>query len=145
MPEIEYCRPGFVPEGPGEEAAEAVRETAGVELFPEDFPALCPNASMPLWALHPRVYLDVLSEGEAACPYCGTRYRVRAGVHIRDHEFGARNLHQHRGSHEGRRTTENQTTPAGGAGGGEAANLAADSLGNTTLEQMTRWIKRQWN
>jgi hypothetical protein len=30
------------------------------------------------------------------CPYCGTRYRLRPGVHLHEHEFGARCLHQHR-------------------------------------------------
>ncbi|MDP2870449.1 MAG: zinc-finger domain-containing protein, partial [Methyloversatilis sp.] len=29
----------------------------------------------PLWARHPRVFLDVTKTGETACPYCGTRYR----------------------------------------------------------------------
>ncbi|MBZ0131295.1 MAG: zinc-finger domain-containing protein, partial [Rhodocyclaceae bacterium] len=28
----------------------------------------------PLWARHPRVFLDPLKTGEADCPYCGTRY-----------------------------------------------------------------------
>jgi len=32
---------------------------------------------MPLWDSHPRVFLDVVSEGEAMCPYCGTRYRLK--------------------------------------------------------------------
>jgi uncharacterized Zn-finger protein len=32
---------------------------------------------MPLWSSHPRVFLDVGVTGEAMCPYCGTRYRLR--------------------------------------------------------------------
>jgi uncharacterized Zn-finger protein len=32
---------------------------------------------MPLWSWHPRVYLDVVHESEAMCPYCGTRYRLK--------------------------------------------------------------------
>jgi uncharacterized Zn-finger protein len=28
----------------------------------------------PLWARHPRVFLDVAKAGESLCPYCGTRY-----------------------------------------------------------------------
>ena len=28
----------------------------------------------PLWARHPRVFLDVAKHGEALCPYCGTKY-----------------------------------------------------------------------
>jgi uncharacterized Zn-finger protein len=35
---------------------------------------------MPLWSSHPRVFLDVAAEGEAMCPYCGTRYRLRGGM-----------------------------------------------------------------
>lgn len=34
----------------------------------------CPNPKMPLWSTHPKVYLDVVTTGEAACPYCGTKY-----------------------------------------------------------------------
>jgi uncharacterized Zn-finger protein len=50
-----------------------------VEVRSADLPAYCPNPRMPLWSSHPRVYLDLESTGEAACPYCGTRYRL-AGV-----------------------------------------------------------------
>ena len=39
----------------------------------------CPNPSMPLWSHHPRVFLDVTDTGEAMCPYCGTKYRLRPG------------------------------------------------------------------
>ena len=28
----------------------------------------------PLWARHPRVFLDVVKHGTALCPYCGTRF-----------------------------------------------------------------------
>ncbi|HNU09856.1 MAG TPA: zinc-finger domain-containing protein [Rubrivivax sp.] len=38
----------------------------------------CPNPAMPLWSNHPRVYLD-LTHGQAACAYCGTIYRLKAG------------------------------------------------------------------
>jgi len=40
-----------------------------------DLPLHCPLAGAPLWARHPRVFLDVVDSGEALCPYCGTRYR----------------------------------------------------------------------
>ena len=42
-----------------------------------DLPLACPRPDSPLWARHPRVYLDVLKapSGEVACPYCGTLYR----------------------------------------------------------------------
>jgi uncharacterized Zn-finger protein len=39
----------------------------------------CPNPKMPLWSNHPRVYIDVATTGECACPYCGTVYRLAAG------------------------------------------------------------------
>lgn len=42
----------------------------------------CPNPKMPLWSSHPRVYLDVAATGEARCPYCGTVYRLEAGVRV---------------------------------------------------------------
>lgn len=42
----------------------------------------CPNPKMPLWNHHPRVFIDVGTEGEGRCPYCGTVYRLRAGERI---------------------------------------------------------------
>ena len=30
----------------------------------------------PLWARHPRVFLDVLATGKAKCPYCGAEYVI---------------------------------------------------------------------
>ena len=39
----------------------------------------CPNPKMPLWSTHPRVFIEVASEGEGKCPYCGTVYRMKAG------------------------------------------------------------------
>jgi len=32
---------------------------------------------MPLWSSHPRVFLEIAPDGEAMCPYCGTRYRFK--------------------------------------------------------------------
>jgi uncharacterized Zn-finger protein len=48
-----------------------------VEITAKDLPLHCPRDGSPLWARHPRVFLDVLRNpaGEAACPYCGTLYR----------------------------------------------------------------------
>jgi uncharacterized Zn-finger protein len=40
----------------------------------------CPNPRMPLWSNHPRVFLDILTTGQAKCPYCGAEYRLQAGV-----------------------------------------------------------------
>ncbi|PKO85003.1 MAG: zinc-finger domain-containing protein [Betaproteobacteria bacterium HGW-Betaproteobacteria-11] len=53
---------------------ETVRELA---ITAHDLPLSCPRPGAPLWARHPRVFLDPLrnSEGTATCPYCGTVYR----------------------------------------------------------------------
>jgi uncharacterized Zn-finger protein len=53
-----------------------------VELSAADLPAYCPNPSMPAWSHHPRVFLELGPKGEAMCPYCGTRYRLRAGERV---------------------------------------------------------------
>jgi uncharacterized Zn-finger protein len=45
-----------------------------VAVTAHDLPLHCPRAEAPLWARHPRVFLDPLQTGEAVCPYCGTRY-----------------------------------------------------------------------
>lgn len=46
-----------------------------VTVGAKDLPLHCPRPGAPLWARHPRVFLDVVDSGEALCPYCGTRYR----------------------------------------------------------------------
>ena len=55
------------------------RDQAAIEVAPGDLPVYCPNAQMPLWSSHPRVFLDIAESGEARCPYCGTRYRLAGG------------------------------------------------------------------
>ena len=111
-----------------------------VELSPHDLPAYCPNAKMPLWSSHPRIFLDIVNEREAMCPYCGTRYRLAAGVHERD--FDTRGLHQHQRQHFLEPHAES-VSPTADHRGGE--NAWADAFGNTTLELMTRWLKgRNW-
>lgn len=45
-----------------------------VEITEKDLPLHCPTADAPLWARHPRIYLDVARAGESLCPYCGTKY-----------------------------------------------------------------------
>ncbi len=45
-----------------------------VEVTAKDLPLHCPPPGAPLWARHPRVFLDVTKKGEMLCPYCGTRY-----------------------------------------------------------------------
>ncbi len=48
-----------------------------VDVTAHDLPLACPRPGAPLWARHPRVFIDLLKSGrdEAACPYCGTVYR----------------------------------------------------------------------
>ncbi len=57
----------------------AVKDVAAVEVTPADLPVYCPNPQMPLWSSHPRVFLPIEDTGEAMCPYCGTRYRLKGG------------------------------------------------------------------
>jgi uncharacterized Zn-finger protein len=45
-----------------------------VTVTEKDLPLHCPMPGAPLWARHPRVFLDVAEPGEALCPYCSTRY-----------------------------------------------------------------------
>ncbi len=45
-----------------------------VEIDAHDLPLHCPQPSAPLWAQHPRVYLDATKTGETVCPYCSTKY-----------------------------------------------------------------------
>ncbi|HRO61969.1 MAG TPA: zinc-finger domain-containing protein [Burkholderiaceae bacterium] len=56
-----------------------------VEVAAEDLPLYCPNPRMPLWSAHPRVFLDIATRGEIACPYCGTAYRLRPGTVLKGH------------------------------------------------------------
>lgn len=102
---------------------------------------MCPRAARPLWASHPRVYLEVVNENEAMCPYCGTRYRLRRDARVHDHESGARGLHQHR-EHGVESGNKGDGEARSSRSGPQFANLSADALGNTTLELMTRWLRR---
>ncbi|MFT4172952.1 MAG: zinc-finger domain-containing protein [Rhodocyclaceae bacterium] len=45
-----------------------------IAVSAKDLPLHCPMPDAPLWARHPRVFLDVAKTGEAACPYCGAKY-----------------------------------------------------------------------
>jgi len=59
-----------------EKSVNASRE---IEVTADDLPLHCPMSWMMLWNAHPRVFLDVAGTGEALCPYCGTRYRLKGG------------------------------------------------------------------
>ncbi len=48
-----------------------------VSVGAHDLPLHCPRPGSPLWARHPRVFLDVLETGAVRCPYCGTHYRFQ--------------------------------------------------------------------
>ncbi len=45
----------------------------------------CPNPKMPLWATHPRVFLGIVTTGDAKCPYCGTVYKLKDGEKVHRH------------------------------------------------------------
>jgi uncharacterized Zn-finger protein len=47
------------------------------EVRHKDLPLSCPMPGMYLWNSHPKVYLPIEETGEAMCPYCGARYRLR--------------------------------------------------------------------
>ena len=57
---------------------------AAVEVAASDLQGpgvvFCPNPNMPLWSNHPRVFIDVATEGTGRCPYCGTEYRLKAAA-----------------------------------------------------------------
>lgn len=53
-------------------AADSTQKT--VEVTAHDLPLHCPLPDAPLWARHPRVFLDVLHTSETVCPYCNTHY-----------------------------------------------------------------------
>ncbi len=55
-----------------------------VAVGAKDLPLYCPQPGAPLWARHPRVFLDVLTTGEATCPYCSAHY-VFAGERPKGH------------------------------------------------------------
>ena len=45
-----------------------------IEVTAHDLPLHCPIPDAPLWARHPRVFLDVTHTGDVVCPYCSTHY-----------------------------------------------------------------------
>jgi uncharacterized Zn-finger protein len=49
-------------------------KTQPVFVEAKDLPLHCPMPDAPLWARHPRVFLDVAKTGHVNCPYCGTQY-----------------------------------------------------------------------
>jgi uncharacterized Zn-finger protein len=56
-----------------------------IEVSAKDLPLHCPTDAVALWCSHPRVFLDIAATGEALCPYCGTKYRLKAGEIVKQH------------------------------------------------------------
>ncbi len=56
-----------------------------IEVSAKDLPLHCPTAEVALWSSHPRVFLDVAKTGHVACPYCGTKYKLKAGEVVGHH------------------------------------------------------------
>ncbi|RZS86280.1 zinc-finger domain-containing protein [Pigmentiphaga kullae] len=54
------------------EAANAI-----IEVDADALPLSCPGPQTPLWNMHPKVFLDIGTTGEAKCPYCGAEYRLK--------------------------------------------------------------------
>lgn len=50
------------------------------EITAKDLPLHCPTAAVAAWSSHPRVFLDIAKTGEVACPYCGTKYKLKVGL-----------------------------------------------------------------
>ena len=61
------------------------KEMREIEVTAKDLPLHCPTRETALWCSHPRVFLDVAATGEALCPYCGTKYRLKAGETVGHH------------------------------------------------------------
>ena len=64
---------------------------AVVELVADDLGSwggiYCPSplAHMAINSTHPRVMVEVASEGQGQCPYCGTIYKLKLGEHAAVH------------------------------------------------------------
>lgn len=55
------------------------KKTKEIEVLAKDLPLHCPTEEVALWCSHPRVFLDLADTGHASCPYCGTKYKLKAG------------------------------------------------------------------
>mgnify|MGYP000591299235 CR=1 FL=1 len=55
------------------------KKTKEIEVRVRDLPLHCPTDEVALWCSHPRVFLDLADTGHASCPYCGTKYKLKAG------------------------------------------------------------------
>lgn len=64
--------------------AENTDRKAPIPVTAHELPLACPQPDAPLWARHPRVFLDVLKTGEVVCPYCSAHY-VLSGERPKGH------------------------------------------------------------
>ena len=55
------------------------------EVTAKDLPLHCPTEAVTAWSSHPRVFLDIAATGQVACPYCGTKYKLKDGEHVKQH------------------------------------------------------------
>src|SRR5450830_949179 len=102
-----------------------------VELCASELPAFCPNASMPLWSSHPRIFLDVVDESEAMCPYCGTRYRLKRGAPVPARKGDTRELQQDRHQQHAAQPVIDPPAPGLLIDSRKSLGVAVDALGNT--------------
>ncbi|KAA0446153.1 MAG: zinc-finger domain-containing protein [Candidatus Thioglobus sp.] len=42
----------------------------------KDLPAHCPPVDAQKWSMHPKVFLQFDADGNANCPYCGSKYKL---------------------------------------------------------------------
>ena len=56
-----------------------------IEVTAKDLPLHCPTEAVAAWSSHPRVFLDIAATGQVACPYCGAKYKLKAGEHVKHH------------------------------------------------------------
>jgi len=47
-----------------------------IKVTREDLPACCPPKDQEHWNMHPRVYLELTTDGGADCPYCGNHFEL---------------------------------------------------------------------
>ncbi len=41
-----------------------------------DLPTHCPPIEVQKWSMHPKVFMQFDEQGEATCPYCGSKYQL---------------------------------------------------------------------
>lgn len=51
-----------------------------IEITEKDLPLCCPRPGAPLWACHPRVFLEIAHDKEAVCPYCSAHYVLKGAL-----------------------------------------------------------------